>query len=134
MKFQIAMTPPRISASHTDCAASAGTAMMPIRIFNRENAFPVDWAADQGGIIVKCSDDVEAVVTKSVILQQRPADVAHADDDRVVGVVVAQKASEIVDQVLCHIADLRAAARADNGEVFPHLHIVQMQRLGNGRG
>ena len=63
--------------------------------------------ADDGVVCVERRHDVQPVLGKAAVAEQRAAELARADEDGLVRVAVAQKALNIRDQTFAVIADLR---------------------------
>ena len=94
-----------------------------------ENHLPPHLRVDGERVRIEPSQDVEAIFHKAIVSKQRLAKLAGAYQDGVLGVIVAQKALQLVDKVLADIAHLWPARAADGGKVFSHHHMVHVQRF-----
>ena len=90
--------------------------------------------ADDSVVFIKRRDDIEAVLRKAGIPQQRAAKLARADQNGIVCVAVAQKLLDIGDQRGTIIADLRAAAGGNERKILAHLHLAHMKPRRKRRG
>lgn len=92
-------------------------------------------AALQIGIVVKGGGNLEPVVRKLAIAQQRLPQMTRAHQHGHIGVIIAQKMLDVLDQPMHAEAHARLAGlAADGGQILAHLHLVNAQRIGNGGG
>ena len=102
-KFQMARMPLLMSRSHTPCACSAGTVMMPILICSRRQISPRRDRCMMGlpflevpmmaSFSSKAATIFRPYSAKPGIAEQGPAQLARADEHGIVRVAVAENCS-----------------------------------------
>ena len=70
--------------------------------------------------------NVQAVFCKADIVQQRLAQLAAADDHRRIGIIIAKKLLDIVNQRFAVVADLGPPAVGDQRQILSHLHLAHI--------
>ena len=90
--------------------------------------------ADDGVVLVKGGDDIQAVFREARVAEQGPAQLARTDEHGVVRVAVAEELLDIRDERGAVIPDLRAAAGGDERQILAHLHLAHMQPRCQRRG
>ena len=88
---------------------------------------------DDRVVRVKRGHDIQPIFRKAAVAEQRPPQLAGADQDRVVRIAVAEEALDVRDQLLPVVADLGPSAVADQCKILADLHLAHVQRARQRR-
>ena len=133
----MARIPPDTMRSATDCAAAAGVAITPSRVWvwrtksgqEHEGLYfaAVYPLADLLRVDVEGGHDLHPVAAEFFIPQEGAAQAAGADENGLFGPVPAEKVLDPVDQVDERIADSRFADNSGHFDIFTDLGGVQAE-------
>lgn len=101
-------------------------------LFQRQHLAPADLRTDQPGVDFKSGDNIQPVMAKPLIGEQRLTHFPHAYQNRLVCLIIAKKRFQLMDKLCADIAHLRSAGAADNAQILAHHHMIQMKRFRNG--
>ena len=98
-----------------------------------------DWLAAFGRahqcvVCVEGGDDVQPILRKAGIAQQRAAQLSRANQYGIVRVIISEIYLNVLNQAFAVISDLGPSAVADEREILSNLDFTHIQPCGDGRG
>ena len=90
--------------------------------------------AHQCVVCVEGGDDVQPILRKAGIAQQRAAQLSRANQYGIVRVIISEIYLNVLNQAFAVISDLGPSAVADEREILSNLDFTHIQPCGDGRG